>query len=142
MEEENLAQEFNELSDFAHQILSKVDVKLAETRSELEETRQAFGNTFREAEDLKSELSATKQNLSAELAKTQQACRDLEEMRKRIESERDYLRKEFSRINELNKSLQNSLIAAQTELRELRGVRAEVMNLRSKLEQIRRVLAG
>ncbi|MBR4904370.1 MAG: hypothetical protein IKZ53_06840 [Selenomonadaceae bacterium] len=132
MGEENLSAEFNELSDFAQQILSKVGIKLAETHSELEETRQAFGNTLRETEELRKELNTTKQNLSAELAKSQEA-------RCQIESERDYLRGEVRKLTSSYEALSVSFRSTQAELSRAKD---ELRRLQDKISQAHKILAG
>ena len=126
--DENPAAMFNELNSLAHEILSNVKKDIEHNDTELAETRQVLSNAWRELDDLKK----TRQDLSEELAKSQEARRNLE-------SERDYLHGEISRLNDSYQNLAASLREAQAESR---NYKSEVITLRGKIAQVQKFLAG
>ena len=133
--DENPAAMFNELNSLAHEILSKVEKDIGSAREELIQTQRAYSD----AEDEVKVLMQTRQDLSAKLAKSQEARRNLE-------SERDYLRGEVSKlrgeISRLNDSYQNLAANLREAQAESRNYKTELITLRGKIAQVQKLLAG
>lgn len=125
--EEN-SQAFNELNDLAHEILTEIKVEFSRSQSELASAQ----NELKQLQD-------NDRNISAELAKSQEA-------RNQLESELIYLREEVSNLNTSNQKLLNSLQETQASLRDtqtsLRDAKAELITMRNKVAQAQRILAG
>ena len=119
MEEDKQA--FNELANFAHEILAEVE-------TDATETQECLSSTLDELAALRSKDETT----SAELIK-------LRTEKERLESELEYLRKRVSDLSATNKALADSLREAQKSLGD---AKLELTTLRSKFYQVQKLLAG
>ena len=112
---------FNELHAVANKIIGDIEGKLNSTRDDLHGALDELEN-----------LRDTNRNLSAELAKTQKAC-------KLFEDERNFLREQVAKLSDENRKLSATL---QTLQDNLSRAQRENNDLRVKLLQIHRYLAG
>ncbi len=130
--EENFSEQledFNELINIGNGILSAMEEEIntahADLGSALAELKRVSDEATTTKHKLLEELTNTKQNLSSELAKSQEARRNLE-------SEKEYLRGENSKLNSTNQRLALSLRESQGEIGELKR----------KIAQVQKFLAG
>lgn len=112
---------FDELHNVAGKIIGDIEGKLNSTREELHGA----------LDDLKT-LRDTNRNLSADLAKSQEA-------RRHLEDERNYLREQIYKLSDENRKLSTALQMSQDNLSR---TQRENNDLRVKLLQIHRYLAG
>lgn len=112
---------FTELNNVAGKIIGDIEGKLNSTRDDLH-------GALDELEILRD----TNRNLSAELAKSQEA-------RRHLENERNFLREQVAKLSDENRKLSAAL---QTSQDNLSRAQRENNDLRVKLLQIHRYLAG
>lgn len=128
MDDTQQATIFNELHTVAHNIISKIENDMHTTHADINEQLDRLHEVNKQLDD----LQITNRNLSAELGKSQEACRILE-------GERNFLREQNSDLTAINIKLLETLHDTQDEL--LR-TKAAVTNLSNRLSQIQKFLAG
>lgn len=126
--DENQSEIFNELHRVAEEIVGKIQSDLGAAHSDINGALDELRSVNKQLDELRN----INKNLSAELAKSQEARRNLED-------NQNFLRDQNYTLTANNRKLAEALQETQTELSK---ARREVTDLRNRLTQVQRFLAG
>lgn len=126
--EENQSAIFNELHRVAEEIVGKIQSDLGTAHSDINSALDELRDMNAKIND----LQITNRNLSAELAKSQEA-------RRHLEDNQNFLRDQNYTLTANNRKLAEALQETQAELSK---ARREINDMRNRFTQIQRFLAG